>query len=378
MIDTLRITSPKIPMSEYDKFHKRLIFKTAYNVETSTSIYTFVSGNLQGSWDSNISINLDLEVKEYCPALRRPVKTKYEDCFTITIEFSLQKFLDGHNVGQGYDDPNKALDILFNLIESYFDVKLPKKDNWIIKRIDIGFNFELSRDAKNQFFETYSKVNYPRRKKRYYEGSGLYYSGTTTTLKIYDKGIEFRKHDYRKLQRLMPENMDELYNIAKYADNVIRFEVEFKIKKLNDIGIHFIKNYDKQKLLVEYDKEVEKIMKVKAETITNKSDEVLDLLRHYESDRMARTVYSTWVMLATMEESEVKARMPKRTLYDHKAIMKKHNITWINSDLENMRKELEAKKEDISYIPVDFTFYSNSKYRVMKIPNLINLSATAI
>lgn len=378
MIDTLRITSPKIPMTEYEKFRKRLIFRTAVDVEAGSTIYTFVSGNLRGSWDSNISINIDLESKEYSPALRRPVKIKYDNYFTITIEFSVQKFLDGHNVGTGYDDPVKPLILLFSLIESYFQVKLPKMETWIIKRIDIGFNFILDKMGKLQFFETYSKVNYPRRRKQYYSGSGLYYAGTTTTLKIYDKGIEFRKHDYKKLLRMVPACTDEIYTVAKYADQVIRFEVEVKVKKLEDIGIHFIRDYDKNKLLEVYNKEVENIMKVKADTIVNKSDEVLDLLRHYETDRMARAVYSTWIMLATMEEEEVKIRMPERTLRRHKTIMKKYNITWINSDLENMRKELEAKKEEISYIPADFNFYYESKYRVKEIPQIINLFKTAI
>ena len=59
-------------------------------------------------------------------------------------------------------------------------------------------------------------------------GTGIYYSGTSTTLKIYNKYLEFKKHDLKKFKNT---NFD-IFNYLDYINGFIRFEVEIKKKKL--------------------------------------------------------------------------------------------------------------------------------------------------
>ena len=75
-------------------------------------------------------------------------------------------------------------------------------------------------------------LDYPRRKPQHYKDCGIYFSGTTTTLKIYNKLLEFNKNDRAKLKNM------ELFNIFEHIQKIkgfVRFEVEIKNKKLLDM-----------------------------------------------------------------------------------------------------------------------------------------------
>ena len=62
-------------------------------------------------------------------------------------------------------------------------------------------------------------------------GQDLYSVGKHITRKVYDKGIEFAKNDYKKLNRYSDENVNKL---QKVADRILRYEMEFKIGFFKD------------------------------------------------------------------------------------------------------------------------------------------------
>ena len=66
---------------------------------------------------------------------------------------------------------------------------------------------------------------YSRRKLKFFANESLYIPGTTTTLKIYNKLLEFQKHDRKKF-------IDTNFDIIQ---GFVRFEVEIKKKKLQKI-----------------------------------------------------------------------------------------------------------------------------------------------
>ena len=115
------------------------------------------------------------------------------------------------------------------MVENAYHISLPTLKHWFLQRIDIAICFDL----QNQYnVETYidnlSSCRFPKRKLKHYEGESIYLTGSTTTLKIYNKLREFKKHDYKKFK-------DSNFDIFKYLEQIkgfIRFECEIKKKKL--------------------------------------------------------------------------------------------------------------------------------------------------
>lgn len=97
-------------------------------------------------------------------------------------------------------------------------------------------------------------------------GTGLYVPGTTTTLKIYNKYQEFKKHDLKRFKST------DLFHIDNYLDIIqgyLRFEIEIKKKKLESI----------------YNKKYIRINNVSYEELKNVwSEEFMKLLKFYDSE----------------------------------------------------------------------------------------------
>ena len=98
------------------------------------------------------------------------------------------------------------------------------------------------------------------------DGTGLYVPGTTTTLKIYNKYQEFKKHDLKRFK-----NTDN-FHIENYLDIIqgyLRFEIEIKKKKLENV----------------YNKKYIRLRNIMYKDLKNVwSEEFMKLLKFYDSE----------------------------------------------------------------------------------------------
>lgn len=121
---------------------------------------------------------------------------------------------------------------LINMVSLIYNVVLPDLSEWYLQRCDIAICYDLhNQNNVKSYINSLSRCNYPRRNAKFFFDESIYLSGTTTTLKIYNKLLEFKKHDFKKFN-----NTD--FNMLKYIKKIngfIRFECEIKKKMLKNI-----------------------------------------------------------------------------------------------------------------------------------------------
>lgn len=225
MIDTLKIVS-MIDLKTYQAIKSQSIIKTSYHNATGEILYTIVNDNLQGSYGSSISVRVG-----------DGSKYKFINMYYIEIEGSYHKLIRGYNSHNGFYNPTYISQELIKMVEIAYKIDLPNINHWFIQRVDIAICYDLkNQDNIKSYINNLSCCNYPRRKLKHYEDESIYLTGATTTLKIYNKFLEFKKHDFSKL-------IDTKFDLKNYISEIqgfIRFECEIKKKKLKTI---FSKNY---------------------------------------------------------------------------------------------------------------------------------------
>jgi len=240
MIDTLKIYA-EIPFEIYTKVYHKSIVKSSVNKKTGELMYEVVNDHLEGSYSSSLSVRVG------CGA-----KYNFADLgYYIEIEGSYHKLLKGYNSHDGFYDLEFVCSELIKLAENAYEIKLPELADWFLQRCDIAicYNLENQTNVKS-YINSLSRCTYPRRKVKFFYDESVYISGTSTTLKVYNKYLEFRKHDLKKFQ-----NTD--FDIEKYLEEIqgfVRFECEIKKKMLvklfneNHIKIVNVKYEDLRKI----------------------------------------------------------------------------------------------------------------------------------
>lgn len=168
---------------------------------------------------------------------------------------------------------------------------------------------------------------YPRRNIKTYQDEGIYLSGSTTTLKIYNKLLEFKKHDMKKLK-------DTNFNIFKHIQDIqgfIRFECEIKKKKLvekyNKKYIR-IRNINYKDLKSIWSEEFMKLLKLfdnDMKIIQDKKDIENRIYSMYK-ERKASVLYNFYLSIMVDGLRNVKKRTKKSTYYRNIAELKKAKI----------------------------------------------------
>lgn len=221
MIDTIKIYT-EINKDLYDKIKSMSIVKSSINNNTNEKLYEITNDHLQGSFDSRLSVRVDCGVKY------KFVKLGYY----IEIEGSYHKIIYGYNSHNGYYDLEFIAENLIQMVELDYDIKLPCYNEWFLQRCDIAICFDLDNQSNvKSYINSLSRCSYPRRNAKFYYDESLYLSGTTTTLKIYNKQLEFKKHDLKKFNDTKFNTMEYMLEIAGF----IRFECEIKKKMLKKI-----------------------------------------------------------------------------------------------------------------------------------------------
>ena len=255
MIDTIKIYT-EIDRDTYDKIKAKSIVKNSINNNTGELIYEIINDYLDGSYDSRLSVRVGCGIKY----------NFVDKGFFIEIEGSYHKIVKGYNSHNGYCDLEFISLNLIQMAELSYNIHLPDFDNWFLQRCDIAICYDLNnQDNVKSYINSLSRCRYPRRNVKFFYDESIYLSGTTTTLKIYNKLLEFKKHDIKKF---INTNFD-LINYTKDISGFLRFECEIK-KKM------FVKLYNCKHI---------KIIDVNYEDLKHIwSDEFMKLLNFIDSD----------------------------------------------------------------------------------------------
>ena len=220
MIDTIKIFS-MIPKSVYENISSSSLIKMCFNAGTNEVYYKIVNDKLEGSYSSSLSVRVG-----------DGSKYKFIDMYYIEIEGSYHKILKGFNSHGGFYNLPLVCKKLINLVEQYYNIVLPSLQHWFLQRCDIAIVFDLGNNEDvRKYINNLGQCSFPRRNLKSYQDESIYLTGTTTTLKVYNKLLEFKKHDFKKL-------ICTDFDINKYLqeiDGFIRFECEIKKKKLRDM-----------------------------------------------------------------------------------------------------------------------------------------------
>lgn len=347
--DTVCLKSPEISryvekiVSTYCKLMQGV------NLETGEILYEITSGELLGSYDYRIRVN----IKDYDWVNRAGIPEKVKlDYKYIEVECSVHKLLMNHNCFGGPDKIKDSIRYVICFLENCMSVKLPCWEEWEVKRIDVAYIYRFKNDKEIKEYLFKLKNMYYQRRKITFNSTGFFVPGSTTTVKGYMKYPEFMKHDYKRVKKYCLKMRDleigksreivynkiieEFDNVKNSVKGVFRIEVEIHKRKLEEICKCKVENLDDDVLNEIFEKELSKIFwNVSDESmkICNRSVNVLKRLNEMYGDSMGRILFGTWSMLATFGVEYTKENLSNRTFYRHKKLIEKANCVWDISDL---------------------------------------------
>lgn len=355
MIDTLTVLSPEIKdKSVVENIDYKMTFKN-YGIDLETGLvqYEFVKGNLEGSYDYRIAVNIIK--KELRPTELMNGKIVYMNKELehpkVKVECSPHKLILGNNILGFTDNITLIVRYLVDFLEKQFNVKLPRFCLWEIRRIDCSNCFIL--DNPEEYIRqlgVYISRPYTQEKKPHKYGSNdIHISSTYDCWKIYYKYPEFKKNDYTRLNKCDKILADEL---LEYSKKVIRIELEFKWRKLrekfggryptcNEIEVEWLRS--------EWKLKTESILKMNLDDqIKYYSErEVFNVISSSEySNRMKKSLYQSWLVMARHGDNELKKVLSKSQYYEHRKILRDLNIVWTNAECD-----IIENNNPITFIP---------------------------
>lgn len=336
MIDTIVLNSPDLEEDIALKIEEISVQRMGVDFQINELLYRFTTKELKGTYDSSIRINIKREklISEFDLRTRKNIATKRQCNPYMQVECSLHKIKIGHNIFGGSDDIKGQVLYLISLLENELQVDLPNYNDWFISRIDYAKVYNLG-NSLSDFFKGFSNVYYPRRSAIKYSDSGLYFPGTYTTLKLYDKGLEFKKHDKKKLRKILTPY--QIMWLELLSHGILRIEVEVKTRKLKDLYNEKLPKVNEIKiedLINQYNVEIGRIFKIGEDKmkIYNTTKDVENVLySHYGSE--GNILFGTWFRLTITGYDTVKKSMAKTTFYRHINKLKKAGISWNYTDV---------------------------------------------
>ena len=247
MIDTVCFEIHSLSSSDISLIEFFLMKKMAIQNSDGSILYEFSSGSIEGSWDYRICISIhdmDHVVQQNEITGKKIVVHGFVKKY-VRIEFSLSKWATGANITNCTVIQDA---IRFSLFKQWFfnqtTVMLPDFDKWFLQRLDISYNFLIgNQEHAEALVDVYKKLQYPRRNKKRVYDSSVYFSGTTTTFKIYCKHPEFKAHDLKRYKRLLKHKENGiklLSDLHSLSIGLLRFETEIHKKKLLSLGMNTV------------------------------------------------------------------------------------------------------------------------------------------
>lgn len=322
MIDTIKIYT-EINKRLYDKIQSMSIVKSSINNNTKEKLYEIINDHLEGSYDSRLSVRVG------CGSKYRFVDLGYY----IEIEGSYHKLVHGYNSHNGYYDLEFISKSLIDIVELTYNIKLPDFSLWYLQRVDIAICYDLKcQENVKSYINSLSRCNYPRRNAKFFYDESLYLSGTTTTLKIYNKLLEFKKHDFKKF-------IDKNFNLINYINMIqgfIRFECEIKKKLLkniyntNHINIEKVKYQDLRNIWSDEFMKVLQFIKNDLEVVRGREEVYNRLLEIYKPAK-ANLLYNFYCSIQLNGLKDVKLKMNSSTYYRNIKLLKEAKIDFSQS-----------------------------------------------
>ena len=322
MIDTIKIYT-EINKEIYDIVKSMAIVKSSIDNSTKHIQYEITNDHLEGSYSSSLSIRVD------CGA-----KYGFADLgYCMEIEGSYHKIVKGYNSHNGYYDLEFISKSLIQMVELTYNIELPLYENWFIQRADIAICYDLNNQENvKSYINSLSRCNYPRRNAKFFYDESLYLSGTTTTLKIYNKLLEFNKHDLKKFYNTS-------FDLFKYRDTIkgfIRFECEIKKKTLlklykeKNIKILNVNYEDLKKIWSEEFMKLLQFIKNDLEIVRGR-EEVLERLQNLYKPYKANALFNFYCAIQLNGVKEIKRTYNKVTYYRHIKELKQAKIDFSQS-----------------------------------------------
>lgn len=214
MIDTIRFRI-ELSQVQYDRIRRKSTELAKRDNTNDRMIFRVLREDIPlGSYDRrvNLFVNDDLQ------------------CF---LEFSVPKFVNGHNVYLISAESVPAhLETLYKKLVKYFG-DFPPTVFWEIMRIDLCYAWKLRNHAVAvKLMEALQKLEVPRKKKAVYATSVMFHA-PTMSIKFYLKDDEFYAHDFKELKRM---GLTEFaYQMYERSQGVVRFEITIRKQHLNKI-----------------------------------------------------------------------------------------------------------------------------------------------
>ena len=202
-IDTVKLKSPHLDEVLLRSIeHTCGVRRQAVRLSTGAIQYEITTGELDGSWDSRISLR-PMRQEWRCGTHGRP-KLETSEPYVI-VECSLSKAFNGQNVFGGPCVFTDACARLVDLLEELLSVELPPASGWLVRRVDVAESYRLRFPAIQDFFSYIHTIQFPRRRAMKFGDHAVYFPGSTTTVKLYHKGSEFAEHDHARVKRFFTQ-----------------------------------------------------------------------------------------------------------------------------------------------------------------------------
>lgn len=336
MIDTMGLRSPSLSEETAQSIERYLKTRTGVDNASGEVEYQFVSGTLPGSFSENVSVNVRRQDFKTFIHKGKAVTSLYDVEPFLRIEGSVHKALLGHNVFGGPLEPEAAARWFIADIERRMRVQLPPAESWFFERLDWAEAYNLgSYEACEEFINGMAWARYPRRKVNRYCSESVFFPGTTSAYKVYHKGPEFQKHDYKRLN--VTWNRARVTLLQETANNYLRSEVSIKSKKLQaDFGQKpSIVKVTREYLENVHDRETARVAKEgksDMETVRN-AEEVRARLLDVYGDRLGKVLFGTWSEFVMVGEKTVRHAMPRATFYLHRQQLAAAGVSWVGTDV---------------------------------------------
>ncbi len=367
-IDTVKLRSPYVTQSVAAAVEERLVTRTAVDRPTGELLYELTAGSLEGSWESRISVKVCRDEWVSTRRLSNPkqVDTVLRPCEPyIEVEGSVHKALIGHNVYGGPCDFVASCRWFIAHLALQLGCELPGADSWLVRRVDWAEIYELPYAAIEQYVHGLNNAAFPRRSVTRYGDQSLSCPGTTSTVKLYHKGPEFSKHDYRRLRPLMNVQQQRdgyLVNLQNRANELLRVETTVKARKLDDDFEHppTVRELTEAYLVTVHEREVARLLREGGATMktVRKHREVHDRLCEFygEDSRLVGLLFGTWFQLAALGEKVTRENMKRATFYLHRKQLQDAGVAWHGGDVRVV--------EVASILPADFSPVRSDPRRV--------------
>ncbi len=375
-IDTVKLTSPSINEGLAVTLENLSILKQGIECASGEILYEITSGQLDGSYDSRVSFRICRE--EY--RVNRGGRPELYPCDPfIELECSWAKFLYGQNV---YGNPTSfrtTAGLVIDLLGELFGVELPHADRWQVHRVDWSEMFRLHPEAIAEFFRAIKNVNFPRRKGKAAKfAAAVYFPGSSTTLKLYHKGPEFKAHDWFRIKQALTRYRfakfdshfhydtnyawveKKLKALQRLADNRLRAECEIHRDKLAydwDGRLPFVYEMTDEYLKRVFDSEMFKLLKEGASDMETVRDyeSVRNRLITVYSARSAKSLLAFYMHMASAGEDQTKVLYSQTRFYANRKLLVEAGVSWHQTNIYVLPLQ--------GALPADFKPFTNDPRR---------------